>query len=98
MAWALAQAGHQVGGFDAVVDSCVPFGASLSSSAALECAVAVALDEVFALGLAGDVAGRQRLVDACRRAENDVAGAPTGGLDQSASMLCGVGPDRGRRP
>lgn len=91
VAWALAQAGHQVGGFDAVVDSCVPFGASLSSSAALECAVAVALDEVFALGLAGDVAGRQRLVDACRRAENDIAGAPTGGLDQSASLLCGEG-------
>jgi len=91
VAWALREAGHTVGGFDAVVDSCVPFGASLSSSAALECAVAVALDEVFGLGLGGDAAGRRVLVDACRRAENDIAGAPTGGLDQSASMLCAPG-------
>lgn len=91
VAWALREAGHEVGGFDAVVDSCVPFGASLSSSAALECAVAVALDEVYGLGLGGDVAGRRVLVDACRLAENDIAGAPTGGLDQSASMLCGPG-------
>ena len=91
VAWALRQAGHEVGGFDAVVDSCVPFGASLSSSASLECAFAVALDAVFGLGQAGDAAGRQRLADACRRAENDIAGAPTGGLDQSASLLCDTG-------
>ena len=90
VAWALRQAGHDVAGFDAVVDSCVPYGAGLSSSAALECAVAVALDEVHALGL-GDDAGRARLVTACIRAENEIAGAATGGMDQSASLRCRPG-------
>ncbi|MCK9794119.1 galactokinase [Isoptericola sp. 4D.3] len=91
VAWALREAGHDVGGFDAAVDSCVPFGASLSSSAALESAVAVALDDVHGLGLGTSDAGRTRLVAACVRAENDVAGAATGGLDQSASLLCRAG-------
>ncbi len=91
VAWALAQDGHVVPGFDAVVDSCVPFGAGLSSSAALECAFAVALDEVAGLGLAGDDAGRAELVAACVRAENEIAGAPTGGMDQAASLRCSVG-------
>ncbi|MGW8566873.1 galactokinase [Isoptericola sp. NPDC055881] len=88
VAWALGEAGHPVRGFDAVVDSCVPFGAGLSSSAALECAVAVALDETAGLGLAADDAGRATLVTACVRAENEIAGAPTGGMDQAASLRC----------
>ncbi|EYR63144.1 hypothetical protein N866_02580 [Actinotalea ferrariae CF5-4] len=91
VAWALREAGHAVHGFDAVVDSCVPYGAGLSSSAALECAVAVALDEVHALGLGGDDAGRARLAAACIRAENEIAGAPTGGMDQAASLRCTQG-------
>jgi len=86
-AWSLAQAGHTVGGFDAAIDSCVPLGAGLSSSAAVECAVALALDEQYGLGLAasGD-AGRAQLAALCVRAENEVAGAPTGGMDQAASL------------
>ena len=88
VAWVLQQEGHAVRGFDAVVDSCVPYGAGLSSSAALECAVAVALDEVHGLGLGGSQEGRERLAAACIRAENEIAGAPTGGMDQSASLLC----------
>jgi galactokinase len=91
VAWALGEAGHPVRGFDAVVDSCVPFGAGLSSSAALECAVAVALDETGGLGLAGDDAGRATLVTACVRAENEIAGAPTGGMDQAASLRATAG-------
>ncbi|WP_407318768.1 galactokinase [Isoptericola halotolerans] len=91
VAWALREAGHEVTGFDAVVDSCVPFGAGLSSSAALECAVAVALDAVHSLGLACDDAGRAELVAACVRAENEIAGAPTGGMDQAASLRCSAG-------
>jgi len=91
VAWALGEAGHPVRGFDAVVDSCVPFGAGLSSSAALECAVAVALDETGGLGLADDDAGRATLVTACVRAENEIAGAPTGGMDQAASLRCTAG-------
>jgi galactokinase len=84
--WALREAGHRVPGFDAVVDGLVPLGAGLSSSAALECAVAVALDDVARLGLGETDAGRAQLAAACMRAENDIAGAPTGGLDQSAAL------------
>ncbi|WP_129336417.1 galactokinase [Cellulomonas endophytica] len=90
-AWALAQEGHALGGFDAAVASCVPLGAGLSSSAAIECAVALALDETFGLGLGGDDAGRSRLVQACIRTENEVAGANTGGLDQAASLRSHAG-------
>lgn len=91
VAWALREAGHEIGGFDIAVDSCVPSGAGLSSSAALECAAAVALDALFGLGLAGtadrpDDAGRVTLAAACIRAENEIAGASTGGMDQSVSL------------
>lgn len=97
VAWALEQAGYgPLPGFDAALYSCVPRGGGLSSSAALECAMAVALDEVAHLGLAGTVAepndeGRSILVDAARRAENEIAGANTGGLDQTASLRCREG-------
>jgi galactokinase len=104
VAWALRQRGAlpapidglTVGGFDAVVDSCVPYGAGLSSSAALEASVAVALDATFGLGLAGtaeqpDDAGRATLAAACVRAENEIAGAPTGGMDQSAALRARAG-------
>jgi galactokinase len=74
------------GGVSLLVDGDVPSGAGLSSSAALECAVALALSDLFGLGLAPDA-----LVDVARRAENDFVGAPTGILDQSASVLCTAG-------
>lgn len=91
VAWALKEAGYAVGGFDAAVTSCVPYGAGLSSSAALEASVAVALDATFDLGLAGTAdapndQGRKVLVAACIRAENEIAGANTGGMDQSAAL------------
>jgi galactokinase len=87
VAWALSQlVGRQMPGFEAYVDSCVPFGAGLSSSAALECAVAVALDELVGLEMAATDAGRAALAAACVRAENEIAGAPTGGMDQAASL------------
>ncbi|HQA30070.1 MAG TPA: galactokinase [Propioniciclava tarda] len=86
-AWALREAGCAVGGFEAAIDSCVPLGAGLSSSAAIECAVALALDELFGCGYAarGD-AGRAALASICVKAENEVAGAPTGGMDQATSL------------
>ncbi|OIQ77487.1 galactokinase [mine drainage metagenome] len=83
---ARSASGARVGGFDAAVASCVPYGAGLSSSAALESAVAVALDDVDNLGLAASDAGRVVLAAACVRAENEIAGAPTGGMDQSSSL------------
>nr|WP_026460394.1 galactokinase [Schaalia suimastitidis] len=97
VAWALEQEGYgPLPGFDAALWSCVPQGGGLSSSAALECAMAVALDELADLGLAGtnhapNDRGRQILVNVCRRAENEVAGANTGGLDQTASLRCRAG-------
>ena len=82
MAWELERAGITVPGFDLYVTSDVPVGAGLSSSAALECAVALALSDLTGAGL-----GRAELADIGRRAENNVVGAPTGIMDQSASML-----------
>ncbi len=85
VAWALQADGVELPGVDILVDSRVPVGAGLSSSAALECSVALGLCAVA--GLAVDAEVRRRLVAACMRAENDVVGAPTGGMDQSVALL-----------
>ena len=85
VAWGLGQVGADLGGlpgFDVHFVSDVPLGAGLSSSAAIESALAVALNEVWQLGF-----DRARLVEAAHLAENDFVGAPTGILDQSASLL-----------
>ncbi|MGN6199500.1 galactokinase [Humibacter sp.] len=85
VAWALGQLGADldaVPGFDLYLDSAVPVGAGLSSSAAIESAAAVALNDVWRLDL-----DRKTLVKAGHIAENEVVGAPTGILDQSASLL-----------
>ena len=89
--WALRAAGHRVGGIDLLVTDTVPLGAGLSSSAALECATALAVDELYGLDLGASVAGRQALAAACIRAENDVVGAATGGMDQAAALLSTAG-------
>jgi galactokinase len=89
--WALAEAGHQVGGLDLMLDGQVPVGAGLSSSAALECAVAAAVCDLFDLALLGDDGARATLAGICVNAENTIAGAPTGGMDQSAALRCQVG-------
>src|SRR6478735_9832072 len=85
VAWALGEFGADlaaVPGFDLLIDSNVPVGAGLSSSAAIESAVAVALNDVWQLGL-----DRQTLARVGQRAENVAVGAPTGIMDQSASLL-----------
>jgi galactokinase len=78
-------------GLQAYVDSDVPSGAGLSSSAALSCSTALAVDALAELGLADDDRGRALLAAACVRAENEVVGAPTGGMDQSAALRCTAG-------
>jgi len=84
--WAMREAGLTVGGIDAVLKSDVPVGSGLSSSAAIEGCIALAADALFNLGLASTDEGRARLAALCQRAENHIVGAPTGGLDQTASL------------
>ena len=84
--WALRQEGVAVPGVDVAVASAVPVGAGLSSSAALECCLVAALSDLLDLGLLADDDGRARAAALCQRAENEIAGAPTGGMDQAASM------------
>jgi galactokinase len=80
--WALGRRGHRLAGVSIELDSDIPSGAGLSSSAALECSVAGALNELFGLGLS-----RAELVEVARQAENEFVGAPTGGMDQLASVF-----------
>ncbi|MDF1602424.1 galactokinase [Nocardioides sp. YIM 152315] len=87
--WALREDGIDVPGVDVLVHGTVPLGAGLSSSAALECSVALAACAVA--GVADSPTLRQRLVAACIRAETEVAGAPTGGMDQTVSLLASAG-------
>jgi galactokinase len=86
--WAMTQAAagdgaaSRLAGMDLALTSDVPAGAGLSSSAAVECAVALALNDLWGLGL-----DRQELARIGQLAENRVVGAPTGIMDQSASLL-----------
>ena len=84
--WALQQRGVPVRGLDLLLDSDVPRGAGLSSSHAIECAVISALNELTAAGL-----DARDMVLATQRAENDFVGAPTGIMDQSASLRGAAG-------
>jgi galactokinase len=86
---ALRDDGLEVPGLDASIDSDVPLGAGLSSSAALECAVAVGAAGLLGLELTEEL--RRRVAAACVRAENDYVGAPTGGMDQLIAMLARPG-------
>jgi galactokinase len=82
VAWALIQAGTKPTGFDLYVDSDVPVGAGLSSSAAIECSVAMALNDLWQANL-----DRAALAKIGQRAENEIVGAPTGIMDQTASLF-----------
>jgi galactokinase len=86
IAWALReQAGADLTGktgFDVFIESDVPVGAGLSSSAAIECGVALAFNDLWELGL-----DRKTLARVGQYSENHAVGAPTGIMDQSASLL-----------
>ncbi|ROP72246.1 galactokinase [Curtobacterium sp. PhB115] len=86
IAWALReQAGADLSdktGFDVFIESDVPVGAGLSSSAAIECGVALAFNDLWELGL-----DRKTLARVGQYSENHAVGAPTGIMDQSASLL-----------
>ncbi|WP_315071827.1 galactokinase [uncultured Microbacterium sp.] len=85
VAWALGQAAAErgpFGGMDIAIASDVPVGAGLSSSAAIEGATSSALNDLWGTGFDGTALARIG-----RRAENEAVGAPTGIMDQMASML-----------
>lgn len=82
VAWAMNSVAFAPGGFDLVFDSTVPPGGGLSSSAALEVATALALRDLFNAAF-----DDRALALACQRAENQVVGAPTGAMDQLASIF-----------
>jgi len=82
VAWALQLAGATGVGVDIAIASDVPVGAGLSSSAAIEGATAGALNDLWNAGL-----DRTALARIGRRSENEAVGAPTGIMDQMASML-----------
>ena len=84
--WSLRQRGREVPGLRIHLDSTVPGGAGLSSSAALVCSVGCAVSDLLALNLSS-----AELLAVTRAAENDFVGAPTGGLDQLAALQCTAG-------
>jgi hypothetical protein len=73
-------------GLDILIDGTVPTGAGLSSSAALECSVAVALNLLFELNIC-----LEDLARATQRAENEYVGMPCGIMDQSVSLMAQAG-------
>jgi galactokinase len=78
----LQQAGKSPGGFNCVFAGDIPIGSGMSSSAALECATAFALNELFHLQL-----DRLTMVRMSQRAENVFVGVQCGIMDQFASMF-----------
>lgn len=84
--WAFREAGYDVRGADLLLDGAVPLGAGLASSAALGCAVALALNDLGGFGI-----DRTGLALLAQRAENGFVGAPTGLMDQLAALHCRPG-------
>lgn len=78
----LQKLGGAISGFDAEFGGDVPIGSGMSSSAALECSFAVALNELFGLGFS-----KWQLIEASQRAEHNFVGIKCGIMDQFASVM-----------
>ena len=78
----LQKRGYKIEGFNLLIDGDVPLGAGLSSSAAVECATAFALNELFGLSLT-----KLPMVQIAQKAEHTFAGVMCGIMDQFASMF-----------
>ena len=73
-------------GVDLMIDGHVPLGAGLSSSAALECSVATAVNHLFDMGFS-----LEDLARLTQKAENQYVGVPCGIMDQSVSLMATIG-------
>jgi galactokinase len=78
----LQKKGFLIEGFNVILGGNVPIGAGVSSSAAVECATAFALNELFELGIS-----RMDMVKIAQKAEHEFAGVKCGIMDQFASMF-----------
>lgn len=78
----LKKRGYEIHGFNLNFDGDVPVGAGLSSSAAVECSVAFALNEIFGLGIK-----KEELAEIGQKAEHTYAGVMCGIMDQFASVF-----------
>ena len=72
----------KVKGFDCTIESNLPLGSGLSSSAAMECGLAFGLNELFDLGLS-----KLTMVELSQRAEHSYVGTQCGIMDQFASVM-----------
>lgn len=70
---------NKIGGFDCIVESALPIGSGVSSSAALECGIAKGLDELFSIGLTDG-----EIITMARDAEHHFVGTKCGIMDQFA--------------
>ena len=78
----IQQLSDKLRGFDCVLDSDIPVGSGISSSAALECGLAYGLNELFDLNLS-----KQTIVALSQRAEHNYVGTKCGIMDQFASVM-----------
>ncbi len=78
----IQQLSEKLEGFDCVLDSDIPIGSGISSSAALECGMAFGLNELFELGLS-----KITIVELSQRAEHNYVGTKCGIMDQFASVM-----------
>jgi galactokinase len=78
-----AERGLQPSGFQAVIESGVPFGGGLSSSASLEVATATLIE-----AMTGKTLNPVDKALLCQKVEHDFAGVPCGIMDQFASVMC----------
>lgn len=78
----LVDRGYKIGGFNLVIDGDVPVGAGLSSSAAVECSVVFALNELFNLNI-----DKMQMVLIAQKAEQTYSGVMCGVMDMFASMF-----------